>query len=141
LPTRTTRVDLPDQRTPEPRDIAAPQLDTPAKDRGSQLTWAGDKPRATAPKVQDPAPPEPVIAEAAEAQLTVGVLPLGGRVWIDKRPYGYSPIQNVKLRPGKHLVESGDTRPQVRQNVVLKAGETRSLLLSLENSAGDDATR
>ncbi|MEY4581837.1 MAG: hypothetical protein RL701_6540, partial [Pseudomonadota bacterium] len=30
---------------------------------------------------------------------------------------------------------------QVRQNVVLKAGETRSLLLSLENSAGDDATR
>ncbi|MEY4576440.1 MAG: hypothetical protein RL701_1143 [Pseudomonadota bacterium] len=141
LPTRTTRVDLPDQRTPEPRDVAAPQLDTAAKDRGSQLAWAGDKPRATPPKVQDPAPPEPVIAEAAEAQLTVGVLPLGGRVWIDKRPYGYSPIQNVKLRPGKHLVESGDTRPQVRQNVVLKAGETRSLLLSLENSAGDDATR
>jgi hypothetical protein len=76
----------------------------------------------------------------ATAVLRVGTVPLG-QVWIDGTAAGWAPVV-VNLPPGAHVVEGGNTQPEVKRSVRLKAGETKRLVLSLENDAmfGDEET-
>jgi serine/threonine protein kinase len=79
-------------------------------------------------------------ATQATAVLRVGTVPLG-QVWIDGAAAGWAPVV-VNLPPGAHVVEGGNTHPEVKRAVRLKAGETKRLVLSLENDAmfGDEET-
>ena len=99
----------------------------------------------SAPRVRPatPRPAEPSREPAREstdanAVLRVGTVPLG-QVWIDGEAAGWAPVV-VNLTPGTHVVEGGNTRPEVKRSVRLKAGETKRLVLSLENDAmfGDE---
>jgi serine/threonine protein kinase len=76
----------------------------------------------------------------ASAVLRVGTVPLG-QVWIDGEAAGWAPVV-VNLPPGMHSVAGGNTSPEVKRNVRLRAGETKRLVLSLENDAmfGDEET-
>jgi eukaryotic-like serine/threonine-protein kinase len=108
---------------------------------------ASDRPSAPVEPVAPPAahvrtpstrPPEPARepskeASQATAVLRVGTVPLG-QVWIDGAAAGWAPVV-VNLPPGSHVVEGGNTHPEVKRSVRLKAGETTRLVLSLENDA------
>jgi hypothetical protein len=67
----------------------------------------------------------------ATAVLRVGTVPLG-QVWIDGEAAGWAPVV-VNLPPGTHSVAGGNTSPEVKRSVRLRAGETKRLVLSLEN--------
>ena len=69
------------------------------------------------------------------ATLTVGVIPTG-QVWIDNHVRGYSPLQNLKLKPGRYLIGAGTTSQEVQRSIVLRSGETKRMVLSLD---GDEA--
>jgi hypothetical protein len=71
--------------------------------------------------------------------LRVGTVPLG-QVWIDGEAAGWAPVE-VKLVAGMHSIAGGNTSPEVKRSVRLRAGETKRLVLSLENDAmlGDEA--
>jgi hypothetical protein len=72
--------------------------------------------------------------------LRVGTVPLG-QVWIDGQAAGWAPVI-ASLPPGMHTVAGGNTSPEVKRTVHLRAGETKRLVLSLENDAmfGDEET-
>ncbi|MET0390787.1 MAG: protein kinase [Polyangiales bacterium] len=111
-------------REPSPQPTAAAPAE-PSAQRPARVLVNPDPPA--------PSPP-PSAAAQREATLNVGVIPTG-QVWIDNRPYGYSPVRGVKLKPGRHTIEGGATRPQVQRQVTLKPGELRQLALSLDTGA------
>jgi len=76
-----------------------------------------------------------------DATLDVGVVPWG-KIWIDNRLYGWTPLRGIKLHPGRHLIGAGvDSSQQVRKHINLKPGEQAVLTLQLDGSGGaDEAT-
>jgi hypothetical protein len=102
----------------------------------------------------DPPPAQPVRVEPADlpvrsargtsssprpdATLDVGVVPWG-KIWIDNRLYGWTPLRGIKLHPGRHLIGAGvDSSQQVRKHINLKPGEQAVLTLQLDASGGGD---
>jgi hypothetical protein len=90
------------------------------------------------PQPQRPNPrPEPHDAKTAPSGATsvlrVGTVPFG-QVWIDGELAGWSPIV-MNVSPGVHTVEGGNTQPEVKRSVKLRAGETKRVVLSMENDA------
>jgi eukaryotic-like serine/threonine-protein kinase len=75
--------------------------------------------------------PRPPPAAEASAELRVGTVPLG-QVWIDGELAGWAPVV-IDLPPGVHSVAGGNTSPEVKRSVRLRAGEKRRLVLSLED--------
>ena len=71
------------------------------------------------------------------AELRVGTVPLG-QVWIDGELAGWAPVV-IELPPGTHSVAGGNTSPEVRRSVRLRAGETRRLVLSLEDEPSGES--
>jgi hypothetical protein len=63
----------------------------------------------------------------------VGTVPLG-QVWIDGELAGWAPVV-VDLPAGMHTVAGGNTSPEVQRSVRLRPGETRRLVLSLEDES------
>jgi hypothetical protein len=93
------------------------------------------------PVARAPEPREPTRDTSdAIAVLRVGTVPLG-QVWIDGEAAGWAPVV-VNLPPGMHTVAGGNTSPEVKRSVRLRAGETKRLVLSLDNDAmfGDEET-
>jgi serine/threonine protein kinase len=84
---------------------------------------------------------EPVSGPRPDATLDVGVVPWG-KIWIDNRLYGWTPLRGIKLHPGRHLIGAGvDSTQQVRKHINLKPGEQAVLTLQLDASGGaDEAT-
>jgi hypothetical protein len=77
-------------------------------------------------------------AERPDATLDVGVVPWG-KIWIDNRLYGWTPLRGIKLHPGRHLIGAGvDSSQQVRKHINLKPGEQAVLTLQLDGSGGGD---
>jgi hypothetical protein len=76
-----------------------------------------------------------------DATLDVGVVPWG-KIWIDNRLYGWTPLRGIKLHPGRHLIGAGvDSTQLVRKHINLKPGEQAVLTLQLDASGGaDEAT-
>jgi serine/threonine-protein kinase len=73
-----------------------------------------------------------------DATLDVGVVPWG-KIWIDNRLYGWTPLRGIKLHPGRHLIGAGvDSSQQVRKHINLKPGEQAVLTLQLDGSGGGD---
>jgi serine/threonine protein kinase len=109
------------QQPPEPPPPPPPQPPPPLPDAG----------------IDDPPQPLPtrVASPGVPATLTVGVIPTG-QVWIDNHVRGYSPLRSLKLKPGRYLIGAGTTNQQVQRTVVLRSGETRKVVLSLD---GDEA--
>jgi serine/threonine protein kinase len=96
-------------------------------------------PVTPAPRAPEPREPTRDTSEAI-AVLRVGTVPLG-QVWIDGEAAGWAPVV-VNLPPGMHTVAGGNTSPEVKRSVRLRAGETKRLVLSLDNDAmfGDEET-
>jgi eukaryotic-like serine/threonine-protein kinase len=113
---------IPVMHEPEPQQ--QPQRIEPAPVPQPQRSLRG---AATAPK--------------SDATLDVGVVPWG-KVWIDNKLYGWTPIRGIKLHPGRHTIGAGtDASQQVRKKIDLKPGEQHVLTLQLDGSGGaDDAT-
>lgn len=90
-------------------------------------------PRARPPFARAPESAREPSRDSGEASavLRVGTVPLG-QVWIDGEAAGWAPVV-VNLPPGMHSVAGGNTSPEVKRNVRLRAGETKRLVLSLEN--------
>jgi serine/threonine protein kinase len=90
-------------------------------------------PRARPPVARAAEPAREPSRESTEATavLRVGTVPLG-QVWIDGEAAGWAPVV-VNLPPGMHSVAGGNTSPEVKRSVRLRAGETKRLVLSLEN--------
>jgi serine/threonine protein kinase len=89
--------------------------------------------RARAPIARAPEPAREANRDSAEASavLRVGTVPLG-QVWIDGVAAGWAPVV-VNLPPGTHSVAGGNLSPEIKRSVRLRAGETKRLVLSLEN--------
>lgn len=114
-----------------PAPSAPPASPTPSGSRA--------RPIARAPEPRATTQPAEVTSEPT-AVLRVGTVPMG-QVWIDGEAAGWAPVV-VNLAPGVHTVAGGNTSPEVKRSVKLRAGETTRLVLSLENDAmfGDEAT-
>jgi hypothetical protein len=77
-------------------------------------------------------------ADRPDATLDVGVVPWG-KIWIDNKLYGWTPLRGIKLHPGRHLIGAGvDSSQQVRKHISLKPGEQAVLTLQLDGSGGGD---
>jgi len=75
-----------------------------------------------------------------DATLDVGVVPWG-KIWIDNKLYGWTPLRGIKLHPGRHTIGAGvDSSQQVKKHINLKPGEQAVLTLQLDASGGDEAT-
>jgi hypothetical protein len=109
------------------------------------LTGVNDPPQPAArpDPVEAPVKPARVTSAAPkpDATLDVGVVPWG-KIWIDNRLYGWTPLRGIKLHPGRHLIGAGvDSSQQVRKHINLKPGEQAVLTLQLDGSgSGDEAT-
>jgi hypothetical protein len=66
----------------------------------------------------------------------VGTVPLG-QVWIDGELAGWAPVV-IDLPTGVHSVAGGNTSPEVKRSLRLRAGEKRRLVLSLEDENGSE---
>ncbi|MGD8825185.1 MAG: serine/threonine-protein kinase [Myxococcales bacterium] len=75
---------------------------------------------------KEPLPPP----RAHPASLSVFVFPWG-RVWINGRPYGRAPLQNVSLAPGKYKVSAGREAASEHKSVRLRSGDRRSIQFNL----------
>ncbi|MFZ1862666.1 MAG: serine/threonine-protein kinase [Polyangiales bacterium] len=64
------------------------------------------------------------------AYLSVFVFPWG-RVWIDGRPYGKAPLQEVSLKPGKYKVSAGQEAASETKTVRLQSGDRRTIQFDL----------
>lgn len=142
-PDATARADLEEHAAGEASLLVQPDL--PAAAQASQPNPpAPSEPSttpATTPAHPKPAQDAPQRPQAqAVAELRVGTVPLG-QVWIDGTPAGWAPVI-AQLPPGIHSVEGGNTSPEIKRHVKLRAGETRRLVLNLEKDSqfGDEAT-
>jgi serine/threonine-protein kinase len=119
-----------------PAADTAERYRAPAPEPSEPFAMPVIRPRPSASRPAEP----PREAAQADASLRVGTVPIG-QVWIDGEAAGWAPVV-VNLPPGTHTVEGGNTRPEVKRSVRLRAGETKRLVLTLEHDAllGDDAT-
>jgi hypothetical protein len=135
---------LPHQVTPS----APPQNPTQAAGSSNieliPLAGANDPPPQTQPERPDPSDTQvrPTRSSGSaprpDATLDVGVVPWG-KIWIDNRLYGWTPLRGIKLHPGRHLIGAGvDSSQQVRKHINLKPGEQAVLTLQLDGSGGGD---
>lgn len=111
--------DPPPQPQPQ-QPMRTEPLESPNSARAARSSSSGPKPDAT---------------------LDVGVVPWG-KIWIDNKLYGWTPLRGIKLHPGRHLIGAGvDSTQQVRKHINLKPGEQAVLTLQLDASGGaDEAT-
>ena len=112
----------------DPSQQPQPQLPprTEPLDKPSRDTERPSRPGSSGPK--------------PDATLDVGVVPWG-KIWIDNKLYGWTPLRGIKLHPGKHWIGAGvDSNQQVRKHINLKPGEQAVLTLQLDTSGGDEAT-
>jgi hypothetical protein len=114
------------------------------------LAGANDPPPQQPPHTESPehqaqsptrAPRSSSPGPKPDATLDVGVVPWG-KIWIDNRLYGWTPLRGIKLHPGRHLIGAGvDSTQLVRKHIHLKPGEQAVLTLQLDASGGaDEAT-
>lgn len=97
------------------------------------LTEAEPKPQGDAePSPAPPNPPatEPTTPTPRRARLSVIVYPWG-KVWINGKPRGMAPLNDIALKPGRHKVSAGQQKPLKTKLIRLRAGESRSLTLDL----------
>jgi hypothetical protein len=64
-------------------------------------------------------------------QLQVRTEPLGARVSVDDVPHGVSPLVVEGLAPGTHIVELVNDAGSVRQEVIVHAGATATLVVPM----------
>lgn len=99
------------------------------------------QPRPTRVEPADPPPVRSARGSSGsrpDATLDVGVVPWG-KIWIDNKLYGWTPLRGIKLHPGRHLIGAGvDSTQQVRKHINLKPGEQAVLTLQLDASGGGD---
>lgn len=164
--TTVNPVKLPEVETPPPptsyaptlQPIAPPTVQAPQPGTGGSnlelipLAGANDPP-PQAPPPQRVERNEPIENTASarpgrssssapkpDATLDVGVVPWG-KIWIDNRLYGWTPLRGIKLHPGRHVIGAGvDSTQQVKKHINLKPGEQAVLTLQLDASGGDEAT-
>jgi hypothetical protein len=115
----STTVELPNAPNDHPPE------DAPAVESKRQPTSAGQ------------ATPHLGRTDEGEAMLHIGVVPVG-QVWIDGHPAGWTPV-DAKLTPGTHNIGAGDTRPEVHRYVRIRAGESRQLVLHLDETSSAGA--
>jgi hypothetical protein len=123
-----TRIETPPSSTtvplPNPPNDDPPE-DAPAIESKRQPTSAGH----SAPRAGR--------TDEGEAMLHIGVVPVG-QVWIDGHPAGWTPV-DAKLAPGTHNIAAGDTRPEVHRYVRIRAGESRQVVLHLDETSSAGA--
>jgi serine/threonine protein kinase len=158
IPVMKTRVDAPPRSPPgadgrtRPLPGATAVVDTrigaapPSTAVALPNTPKGDPPPEDSPVVESKRQPvsesraaaRPGHAEEGEAMLHIGVVPVG-QVWIDGHPAGWTPV-DAKLSPGPHNIAAGDTQPEVHRFVRMRTGESRQLVLHLDEPRGVGAT-
>ena len=118
--------------TPKPEAIspiqAAPPVETtaaassPGEPPAASTKAAPRDPRTSGAKVSAAAP--------APGSLTVIAIPWG-KVWIDGRPAGASPLKDHTLKPGRYQVSAGQEGPSKTQTVRLRPGQKKTLRFDL----------
>jgi len=83
------------------------------------------EPESTEDRAAEPEPPPP-----KPGRVSVAVFPWGD-VWIDGKPRGRAPVDNVTLPPGRHKVSAGQGKPSKTQVVRVKPGQRRTIKFDL----------
>ena len=123
---------------PASPNVAEPDQQAESESAARDTTLAeetlGDSevpPAAAAPPTpSDPPTLEPATPTRQPAKLSVIVYPWG-RVWINGRPRGMGPLNDVALRPGRYKVSAGQEQPIKTEVIRLRPGEKRLLTLDL----------
>ena len=63
-------------------------------------------------------------------KLDVFVFPWG-RVWINGKPYGSAPLQNISLKAGRYKISAGQDAPSKTKTVRLRHGDRKTLQFDL----------
>lgn len=134
----------PDEQQPELPPGTEPNLvPTSPKPPQQPPEWQTEEPRTTTrhssrQPVDSSEGSQSTRGSGQMATLTVGVIPTG-QVWIDNHARGYSPLRNVRLKPGRYLIGAGTTSQEVQRSVVLRSGETKKVVLSLDGDEGSSS--
>jgi len=76
---------------------------------------------------------EPAVPRAAPARLNVVVFPWG-QVWINGKPRGSAPLQNLSLGAGRYKISAGQGAPSRTRTVRLREGERKTVEFDLTES-------
>ncbi|MEM9728265.1 MAG: protein kinase [Myxococcota bacterium] len=87
-----------------------------------------EPPAETTAAVEAPPPEQP--ARVTPARLSVIVFPWG-EVWINGKPRGPGPLQNVALKPGRYRIAAGRGSPAQTKTIRLREGQRETVRFNL----------